>query len=82
MATTKKTTQKRSTKKAEAIEANVINMGQTKEPIWYPIDWEKVKTLEDVKVILENMGLGCYDNAPAYEVLKKYTFSRYVKIVK
>ena len=52
------------------------------EPVWYPIDWEKVKTLEDVKVILENMGLGCYDNAPAYETLKKYTFSKYVKIVK
>jgi hypothetical protein len=82
MATTKKTATKRSSKKVETIEANVINMGQTKEPIWYPIDWEKVKTLEDVKVILENMGLGCYDNAPAYEVLKKYTFSRYVKIVK
>jgi len=82
MATVKKPSTKRSTKKAEPIEANVINMGQTKEPIWYPIDWEKVKTLEDVKVILENMGLGCYDNAPAYEVLKKYTFSRYVKIVK
>ena len=45
------------------------------------IDWEKVKTLEDVKVILENMGLGCYDNAPAYETLKKFTFSKYVKIV-
>ena len=81
MATAKKPT-KRASKKDEIIEANVINMGQTKEPIWYPIDWEKVKTLGDVKVILENMGLGCYDNAPAYEVLKKYTFSRYVKIVK
>ena len=75
------TVKKKASKKPETIEANVINMGQTKEPIWYPIDWEKVKTIEDVKVILENMGLGCYDNAPAYETLKKFTFSKYVKIV-
>lgn len=80
MATTKRTTKKAS-KKEETIEANVIRMEKS-EPVWYPIDWEKVKTLEDVKVILENMGLGCYDNAPAYETLKKYTFSKYVKIVK
>lgn len=81
MATTKKTTTKRASKKPETIEANVINLGQTREPIWYPIDWEKVKTIEDVKLILENMGLGCYDNAPAYETLKKFCFSKYVKIV-
>jgi hypothetical protein len=81
MATIKKTATKKESKTQNTLEANVINMGQTKEPIWYPIDWEKVKTIEDVKVILENMGLGCYDNAPAYEVLKKYCFSRYVKIV-
>ena len=37
------TTRKKSTKKAEPIEANVINLGQTKDPIWYPIDWEKVR---------------------------------------
>ena len=53
------TTRKKSTKKEMTIEAEVINLGQTKEAIWYPIDWEKVKTLEDVKLILENMGLGC-----------------------
>ena len=80
MATTKRTTKKAS-KKEETIEAEVVRMTKL-EPVWYPIDWEKVKTLEDVKVILENMGLGCYDNAPAYETLKKYTFSKYVKIVK
>jgi hypothetical protein len=81
MATTKKTSTTKSTKKTGSFEADVINISQTKEPIWYPIDWEKVKTIEDVKVILENMGLGCYDNAPAYEVLKKFCFSKYVKIV-
>ena len=81
MATAKKTATKRASKKQETIQANVINLGQTKEPIWYPIDWEKVKTIEDVKVILENMGLGCYYNAPAYETLKKFCFSKYVKIV-
>lgn len=41
-------------------------------PKWYPIDWDKVKTLEDAKIILKNMGLGCQDNAPNYEELKKY----------
>lgn len=43
-----------------------------KQPQWYPIDWDKVKTLQDIKVILKNMGLGCQDNAPNYEELKKY----------
>lgn len=82
MATVKKTATKKASKKVEeTIQAEVINMGPTKEPIWYPIDWEKVKTLQDVKLILENMGLGCYDNAPAYEVLKKFCFTKYVKIV-
>jgi hypothetical protein len=75
------TTKKKPTKKAESIEANIVNLGQTNDPIWYPIDWEKVKTIEDVKVILENMGLGCYDNAPAYETLKKFCFDKYIKIV-
>ena len=42
------------------------------EPKWYPIDWNKVKTLEDAKIILKNMGLGCQDTAPNYEELKKY----------
>lgn len=50
------------------IEAQVINASSE----WRPIDWQKVKTLEDVKVILENMGLGCHENAPAYNILKKY----------
>lgn len=42
------------------------------QPKWYPIDWNKVKTVEDIKIILANMGLGCQDNAPNYESLKKY----------
>lgn len=50
------------------VEAEVVNVS----PQWYPIDWQKVKTIEDIKVILENMGLGCYENAPAYNVLKKF----------
>lgn len=49
-------------------ETQVINIS----PQWYPIDWQKVKTIEDIKVILENMGLGCHENAPAYNVLKKF----------
>ncbi len=42
------------------------------QPQWYPIDWDKVKTLQDVKVILKNMGLGCQDNAPNYNELKQF----------
>lgn len=42
------------------------------QPQWYPIDWDKVKTLQDVKVILKNMGLGCQDNAPNYQELKQF----------
>jgi hypothetical protein len=83
MATIKKIATKKASETQNTLEeTNIINMGQIKEPVWYPIDWEKVKTIEDIKVILENMGLGCYDNAPAYEVLKKYVFSRYDKIIK
>jgi hypothetical protein len=44
----------------------------SKQPMWFPIDWDKVKTLEDIKIILKNMGLGCQDNAPNYPELKKY----------
>ena len=43
-----------------------------KQPQWYPIDWDKVETLQDVKVILKNMGLGCQDNAPNYQELKQF----------
>ena len=50
------------------VETEVVNVS----PQWHPIDWQKVKTIEDIKVILENMGLGCYENAPAYNVLKKF----------
>lgn len=42
------------------------------EPRWRPIDFQKVKTINDVKTILEHMSLGCWDNAPAYELLAKY----------
>ena len=44
----------------------------TKQPQWFPIDWDKVKNIQDIKVILKNMGLGCQDNAPNYQELKKY----------
>ena len=44
----------------------------TKQPQWFPIDWDKVKNIQDVKVILKNMGLGCQDDAPNYQELKKY----------
>jgi len=42
------------------------------QPRWYPIDWDKVNTIKDIKIIMSNMGLGCQDNAPNYNDLKKY----------
>ena len=42
------------------------------QPKWRPIDWNKVKTLNDVKIILKNMGLGCSEDAPMYSELEKY----------
>lgn len=55
----------------------VQSMEVTQDPIppqpnWYPIDWNKVATLADVKFILSNMGLGCSEDAPNYPVLKRY----------
>ena len=50
--------------------------------MWYPIDWQTVKTVDDIKAILEHMGLGCSTDAPAYDNLKKYLFNRYIKITK
>jgi hypothetical protein len=39
---------------------------------WRPVDWNKVKTLHDVKMILSNMGLGCSEDAPLFSELEKY----------
>jgi hypothetical protein len=47
-------------------------VNQTQEAKWFPIDWNKVKTLDDIKVIMKNMGLGCSVDAPAYETLKRF----------
>ena len=83
MATAKKTTKtKKNTvvEEAQELKADVFRMEEP--PMWYPIDWETVKTIEDIKAILEHMGLGCSTDAPAYEKLKKYLFNRYVKITK
>ena len=67
--------QKPRKKRSEVVKMPTINMKQVKDipqPKWYPIDWDKVKTLQDVKLIMKNMGLGCQDNAPNYNELKKY----------
>lgn len=45
---------------------------QISEPLFFPIDWNKVESLEDIKLILSNMGLGCYNTAPNYSTLFKY----------
>lgn len=39
---------------------------------WVPIDWDKVKNINDLKLIVSNMGLGCFVDSPNYEQLKKY----------
>ena len=51
----------------------------TEDPIpkWYPIDWNKVSTVGDVKFILSNMGLGCSEDAPNYQVLKRILDEHY-----
>jgi hypothetical protein len=42
------------------------------KPKWRLIDWDKVNTVKDVKVILSHMGLGCSEDAPAFVELEKY----------
>lgn len=51
------------------------------EPLFFPIDWDKVENLEDIKLILSNMGLGCYNTAPNYSVLFKYLSDKPILIV-
>jgi hypothetical protein len=53
-------------------EPKVVNIQSMQEPLWFPIDWDKVETLEDMKFIIKNMGLGCSNQAPSYNELKKY----------
>ena len=52
-------------------EPKVVNIQSMQEPLWFPIDWNKVETLEDMKFIIKNMGLGCSNQAPSYNELKK-----------
>ena len=39
---------------------------------WYSFDWDKVKTLEDVKEILSALGMTVSDKVPGYQKLKKF----------
>lgn len=84
MATAKKPTKtkKTATEEAPQLEAQILKFDGPQQPMWYPIDWDTVQTVDDIKAILEHMGLGCSTDAPAYEKLKKYLFNRYVKITK
>ena len=74
MATIKKKSapQKKRQQKKVSPKSEVIIMPKVVEPVWRPIDFKKVKTINDVKLILEHMSLGCWDNAPAYYLLKKF----------
>lgn len=38
---------------------------------WYPIDYNKVKTIEDIKLILSKMNLGVMSDVPDFEDLKR-----------
>lgn len=51
------------------------------EPLFFPIDWDKVETVEDIKIILSNMGLGCYNTAPNYSTLFKYLSDKPILVV-
>jgi hypothetical protein len=59
-------------KKGRKMPTKVVNISPQPEPKWIAIDWNKVKNINDIKAIISNMGLGCYDNSPNYEQLKKY----------
>jgi len=51
----------------------VIKMeNEPPKPKWRPVDWSKVNTVKDVKIILSHMGLGCSEDAPAFVELEKY----------
>lgn len=56
----------------KAAQQEVLTVKPIQQALWYPIDWDKVKTLTDLKFIIKNMGLGCADDSPNYAELKKY----------
>jgi hypothetical protein len=58
--------------KRKKAESKIVNIQAVQEPLWFPIDWDTVNTLEDIKVLIKNMGLGCSNQAPNYNELKKY----------
>lgn len=72
MANTKKPKDPKSIGSTKA-STKIINIAKEEpQPKWRPIDWNKVTTMKDMKVILSNMGLGCSEDAPAFVELEKY----------
>ena len=61
-----------SKKPRKKADQEIVTVKPIPDALWYPIDWDKVKTLTDLKFIIKNMGLGCSDNSPNYAELKKY----------
>lgn len=59
---------KTESKKEPTLKVTSIN----NKHMWYPVDWDKVKTLSDMKIIFSNMGLGCATNSSNYNEVKKY----------
>lgn len=59
-------------KKGRQVPTKIVDISAKSDAKWIAIDWNKVKNINDIKAIISNMGLGCYDNSPNYEQLKKY----------
>ena len=62
----------RKKKAAPAAKIIKVDMSNSQPDLFFPVDWNKVKTLNDFKAIMSNMGLGCRISAPNYQDLKKY----------
>jgi hypothetical protein len=62
--------------KRKKSESKIVNIQAVQEPLWFPVNWDTINTLEDLKVLIKNMGLGCSNQAPNYNELKKYLLDK------
>lgn len=72
MAVSQKPRKKKSSPSARIVKIDMSEASKTLPDLFFPVDWNKVKNLNDIKAILSNMGLGCRTSAPNYNDLKKY----------
>jgi len=59
---------------AKKVKEQQSNEEQFELQTWYSFDWSKVETLEDLKIILGNLGMTVSDKSPAFDILKKYLY--------